>query len=145
MSQNELTVVKGGAVDEGEKEFFADPRKNTRIDVPAIRGWIEVRDEVGIGEERRVFANAVKGSTQTKDGELRTDYDMEKVSFGNVVLYVVDWSLKTTLSADSLKNLKPAIYKAIDDAVQQHINRVTEGNALSLPKSSDSPTSASVA
>lgn len=126
-----------------EAEFFADPRKSTRIPVPAIRGWVEVRDEISIGEERRVFANAVKGATTTKDGEQRMEYDAEKVSFGNNVLHIIDWSFKKPLSADAIKALKPPIYKAIDDAVAAHITRVKEGNAPSLPPSSESPTSGS--
>jgi hypothetical protein len=127
-----------------ESEFFADPTQATRIDVPAIKGWIEVRDEISIGEERKVFGAAVKGLVSTKDGEQRMDYDTEKVSFGNVVLYVTDWSLKKTLSADALKSLKPAIYKAIDEAVQAHMSRVTEGNEQTPPASGDSQTSESL-
>jgi hypothetical protein len=127
-----------------DDDFFVDPTKSTRIEVPAIRGWIEVRDEISIGEERKVFGAAVKGLTSTKDGEQRMDYDTEKVSFGNVVLYVTDWSLKKTLSADALKSLKPAIYKAIDEAVQTHMSRVTEGNEQTPPASGDSQTSESL-
>jgi hypothetical protein len=126
-----------------ESEFFADPTQATRIDVPAIKGWIEVRDEISIGEERKVFGAAVKGLVSTKDGEQRMDYDTEKVSFGNVVLYVTDWSFKTPLTPDALKNLKPKFYKAIDEAVQAHMQRVTEGNEQPRPESADSPTSAS--
>jgi hypothetical protein len=124
-----------------EADFFADPRKNTRIVIPAINGWIEVRDEISVGEERRIFANAVKGQTTTKDGEARMEYDAEKVSFGNTALYVIDWSLKRKLTPDALKALKPEIYKAIDEAVRVHIERVKEGNGQTLPSSSASPTS----
>lgn len=140
MSSENVTPI----VDQ-EADFFADPRKTTRLPVPAINGWIEVRDEISIGEERRVFANAVKGRTTTKDGEARMEYDAEKVSFGNTVLHVVDWSLKRPLSADALKALKPEIYRTIDDAVKSHIDRVKEGNAPTLPSGSVSTTSASAA
>ena len=128
-----------------EADFFADPRKVTRLPVEAIGGWIEVRDEISVGEERRVFAQAVKGATTTKDGEQRMEYDAERVSFGNNVLHIVDWSLKTPLTAAALKNLKPAIYKAIDQVVEAHINRVKEGNVPPPPSSGASPTSASAA
>jgi len=128
-----------------EAEFFADPKKFTRVPVAAINGWVEVRDEISIGEERRVFAGAVKGQTTTKDGEPRMEYDAEKVSFGTTALHIVDWSLKRKFSADALKALKSPIYKAIDEAVQAHIDRVKEGNAPTLPESSVSPTSESVA
>ncbi|MGE0460896.1 MAG: hypothetical protein AB7Q16_05965 [Vicinamibacterales bacterium] len=134
-----LTVV------DPEAEYFADPKKSTRIPVAAIHGWIEVRDEISIGEERRVFAGAVKGQTMTKDGDSRMEYDAERVSFGNNVLHIIDWSLKRPLSADALKALRPEIYKAIDAAVQAHIDRVKEGNGRTLPSGSASPTSDSAA
>ncbi len=73
------------------------------------------------------------------------DYDPEKVAFGNVVLHIVDWSLKTPLNAAAIKNLKPPVYKAIDKAVEEHMKRVTEGNAPPLSASSGSAISASVA
>lgn len=134
-------------IDQGEQELFADPKKLTRLPVPALgaNGWVEVRDEISVAEERRVFAKAVKGTTQTKDGDARMEYDAEQVSFGNVVLHVVDWSLKTPYSADALKNLKPKAYKAIDDVVQAHMTRVKEGNAQTPPDSGASPTSVSAA
>lgn len=126
-----------------EAEFFADPRKATRLPVPEINGWVEVRDEVSIGEERRIFAGAVKGQTQTADGTSRMEYDAEKVSFGTTALHVVDWSFKRKYSVDALKALKPSYYKAIDAVVQAHIDRVKEGNAQTLLESSASQTSAS--
>lgn len=141
MSETHATV----APIDPEAEYFADPRKSTRLPVPAINGWIEVRDEISIKDERSIFANAVKGQSQTKDGETRMEYDAEKVSFGNTLLYVIDWSLKRAFSADALKALKPAIYVAIDDAVKAHIDRVKEGNARTPPASGVSPTSASAA
>lgn len=126
-----------------ESEYFADPRKLTKIPVPAIRGWVEVRDEVSVGEERAIFAKSVKGQTTTKDGEQRLDYDLERVSFGTTALHIVDWSLKRPYSADALKGLKSPVYKAIDDAVQAHIKKVAEGNAPTPPSSGGAPTSAS--
>lgn len=141
MSETHATV----APIDPEAEYFADPRKSTRLPVPAINGWIEVRDEISIKDERSIFANAVKGQSQTKDGETRMEYDAEKVSFGTTALHIVDWSMKRKFSADALKALKSPIYKAIDEAVQAHIDRVKEGNAPTLPESSVSPTSESVA
>lgn len=142
MSEN--TPATPTPVLDPEAEYFADPRKATRIPIPAIKGWIEVRDEISVGEERRVFAGAVKGTTQTKDNEPRMEYDAERVSFGTTALYIVDWSLKRKFSADALKAMKPEIYKAIDGAVQNHIKRV-EGNEQAPTSSGASPTSASAA
>lgn len=141
MSDTPATVTPIDA----EAEYFADPRKITRIAIPAINGWIEVKDEISIAEERRIFANAVKGSTTTKDGEQRMEYDAEKVSFGTTALYVLDWSIRKKYSTDALKALKPAIYNAIDEAVKAHVDRVKEGNAPTPSASGVSPTSASAA
>lgn len=133
-----------------EKDFFADPKKNKRILVPTLdrgdqKGWIEVREEISIREERRVFAGAMRGQTQTKDGEIRNEFDIEKVSFGNVVLYLTAWSLKKVLNADAIMALKPAIYKAIDDAVDGHMKAIAAGKAQTPSSSGGAPTSSSAA
>lgn len=134
---------------ESDAEFFADPKKNKRIFVPALdtkaaRGWIEVREEVSIGEERKIFGSAFKGEIPTPDGP-RRDYDMERISFGTTALHMTGWSLSKKYSPDALKALKAPLYKAIDDAVQAHIDKVKEGKAPSPSETGDSLTSASAA
>jgi hypothetical protein len=135
--------VVDGHFDEGE--FFADPKKITKIPVPAIRGWIEVRDEITIDEERAVFAKAFKGQVTTKDGDTRNEFDVQQIGFGNVVLYVTAWSLRKPLTAAAIRALKPGVYKAIDAAVQKHLDAVTEGNVEPPSAPAGEPTSPSVA
>lgn len=132
-----------------EADLFADPRKLTKLPVAfpttgggTMPGYVEVREEISIGEQRKAYADAVKGQVQTPEGP-RTEYDNEKLSFALTVLHVVDWSLKRAYSPAALRHMKPPIYKVIDDAVRQHIERVTEGNAPTPLASGDSPTSTS--
>ncbi|MGE0363373.1 MAG: hypothetical protein AB7R67_21855 [Vicinamibacterales bacterium] len=132
-----------------EAEFFADPRKLTRLPVAfplttggTQTGWVEVRDEISIGEQRKAYDSAIKGSIDTPDGR-RTEYNTEKLSFALLALHLVDWSLKKPYTVDALKNMKEPVYNAIDRVVKAHIERVTEGNATTPPASGDSQTSGS--
>lgn len=115
-----------------KKKWFADVTGTTRIDIPAIEGWIEVRNELSVGEERKVFAGAIKGQTPTEDGKIRTEYDAEKVSFGLVRAYVVDWSARdekdkpVEFSEGAVKALTPEAYTAIEDAVNKHAKAMKE-------------------
>lgn len=119
--------------------WFADVRATTRIDIPEIDGWIEVREELSIGDERRVFTSAIKGQTPTGDGQTRTDYDAEQVSFGLVVAHVVDWSARdgqdkpVPLTPDAIKRLKPSIYHAIEKAVTDHMEQVRAAKKIQTP------------
>ncbi len=137
------------------QNWFADVAGVTRLDLPDIGGWIEVRNELSVGEERRVFSSAIKGQTPTDDGKVRTDYDAEKVSFGMVVGYLVDWSARdkddkpVPVSEAAIKALKPATYRAIEDAVDRHAKALREardaGKASGATVSAAAPTSPSAA
>ena len=75
--------------------------------------WIELREEISIGEERKIFAGAIKGQTLLKDGETRTEYDAQAISFGQVIAYLVDWDAKgedgksVDVNADTVRGLLP--------------------------------------
>jgi len=129
--------------------WFADVRASARIEIPEFNGWIEVREELSIGEERGAFASAVKGETRTTSGETRTDYDAQQVSFALVVAHVVDWSARdkddkpVPLTPDAIKRLKPPVYHAIEKAVNAHIEQVRAAKKTQAPSSADEATSPS--
>lgn len=137
------------------QDWFADVAGITRLDLPEIGGWIEVRNELSVGEERRVFSGAIKGQTPMDDGKVRTDYDAEKVSFGMVVAYLVDWSARdradkpVPVSESAIKALKPTAYRAIEDAVDRHAKALREardaGKASGATETGGAPTSPSAA
>ena len=62
-----------------------------------------------------------------KDGDTRTEYDAQVVSFGLVVSYLVDWDAKdengksVDVSPDTIRGLLPEVYNAIDDIVRAHV------------------------
>lgn len=117
-------------------KWFANFRNNRRIELPEIEGWIEVRDELSIGEERATFAGAVKGRTTTADGGTRIEYDAERVSFGLVVAYITDWSARddkdkpVPVSPDAIKALDPPVYEVIENAVQAHVEAMREAKKI---------------
>lgn len=131
--------------------WFASVGKCKRIDLPEIKGWIEVREELSVGEERAAFAQTIKGQTEVEDGKIRTDYDAEKLSFSLVCAYLVDWSARdendksVPCDADHVKGLKSEIYNVIEKAVQAHDAKVRAAKKPKKGRTSVVPISSSVA
>lgn len=134
--------------------LFANVKHNAKIDIPGFAPdltWIEVREELSIGEERKVFAGAIKGQTSLKDGETRTEYDAEKVSFGMVMAYLSDWDAKdedgksVDVSDDAIRGLHPDVYHVIEKAVNAHVERVRAKKTKPARKTRDGSTLVSVA
>lgn len=97
--------------------------------------WIEVREELSVGEQRKAYTAAVKGSVKTDEGT-RTEYDAQKLSFALVVAYLVDWSARDgndkPVDISTLEKRRAAIealdsesFEAIETAIEQHIAAVT--------------------
>jgi hypothetical protein len=102
-------------------EWFADVAGSRRIEIPEINGWIECRQELSVGEKREIFSRAFKGQVPLEDGAFRNEYDMQEVSFGQVMAYLGDWSAKQDLTPDAVRALKPEIFAHIEKAVHKHI------------------------
>jgi hypothetical protein len=96
--------------------------------------WIEVREELSVGEQRKAFGSAVKGTVTTPDGT-RTEYDTPKLSFALVVAYLVDWSVRGAddkpVDISTLEKRRAAVealdaesFDAIEAAVDRHIAAV---------------------
>ena len=111
--------------------WFANVSDRKQIEIPEIGGWIQVRSELSVGEQRLMFSRAFKGQVTLENGEVRNEYDMREISFGQVFAYLVDWSDKAPITLDAIKALKPDVYGPIEAAVQKHIE--------SLPKPEASP------
>ena len=134
--------------------FFARVKNYKRIPLPEFEGgdyWIDVREELSIGEERKVFAGSIKGQTQLQDGDTRTEYDAERVSFGMVVGYLVDWNLtddegKTMdCTPESIRGLLPDAYHVIEKAVNAHVDEVKVKKPKPAPRPIAEPISFSAA
>jgi hypothetical protein len=116
--------------------WFVSPDTKRLPLAPPLGGWIEVRKEISIGDQRGAFAGSIKGTTQTGDG-VRTEYDAKRMGFGLVMAYLVDWSAKglddKPVAIDTpekkraaLEALKPDIWEAIEGAVDAHAKAVAE-------------------
>lgn len=109
--------------------LFARVKNITRIPIQGFEPdltWIEVREEISIGEERKIFAGAIKGQTTLKDGETRTEYDAQAITFGQVLAYLTDWDAKddngksVDCNPDMIRGMMPDVYHAIEEAVKTH-------------------------
>jgi hypothetical protein len=132
---------------------FAKPSTKT-LDLPDGE-WIEVREELSVGEQRKAYTAAVKGSTKTEDGT-RTEYDAQRLSFALVVAYLVSWSVRdakgqpvdiTTLEKRraAVEALDEESFNVIDAAIDSHVAGVTAAKkTTSEAASSSSATSPSV-
>lgn len=107
---------------------FADVISTTRYDLPEIGPgvWIEVRNELTVGEKRRMFRDAIKGETPLGDGTVRIEYDQAKLSFATVVAYVTDWSQAHVPDKAERKPLTPSAIEALDEEHFRIIERVVE-------------------
>lgn len=101
--------------------WFADIKRTTRYDLPAIGGWIALRNELTVGEERRAVSSAVKGQTMNADGTVRTDVDASVLAFATVRAYLADWSEPRDVNTSSIEGLRPEIFEAIEKQVNEHI------------------------
>ena len=138
-------------------KLFANPKKITRITIPEIEVeegvelWIEVRDEMAIGQQRDVFAGSVRGFTTTPDGQTRTDYDGVGVSFGTVFAYLVDWNARdehgkhVELTPEAIRQSEIDAYPFIEKAVNAHIEKVRAAKKHQEKPSSVVPISPSAA
>lgn len=134
---------------------FAKPTV-TRIDL-SDGEWIEVMEELSVGAQRKAYTSAIKGTVQTPDGETRTEYDAQKLSFALVNAYLVDWSARDdhdkpvdisdpAKRAAVIEALTPDAFAVLDEAIDAHIARVKAAKkTTSEAASSSSATSPSVA
>ncbi len=134
--------------------LFARVKEVRRIPIAGFAPeltWIDVREEISIGEERKVFAGAIKGQTILRDGETRTEYNAELVSFGTVIAYLVDWDAKgedgksVDLTPETIHGLMPEVYNAIDDAVRAHVEATRAKKTTPAQTTNAEPTLRAVA
>lgn len=112
---------------------FAKPNV-VRIDMGEGE-WIEVMEELSVGAQRKAYTSAIKGSVKLENGDTRTEYDAQKLSFALVCAYLVDWSARDeqgkgidlsdpAKKLSILEALTPEAYDALDEAIDAHIERV---------------------
>lgn len=93
--------------------------------------WIEVKKDLGTGDEKRYRAAGFRGLTQIADdkGEKKQEIgvDWQAIAFSRVEAYVVDWSARDAkdkplkLSRQAIEALDTESFDEIDEAVQAHI------------------------
>lgn len=125
--------------------WFASVGELHEYELPEIGGWVRLRKELSIGEERAMFANAIKGTVPLDNGQMRIEYDQAKLSFGQVVAYLADWSDKQEISHSAIEALKPEIYNVIEATVQKHVEALGKKPKGRKTKNGDAPTSLSAA
>jgi hypothetical protein len=132
-------------------QLFADTASQREIPIPEIDPsfTITLRNELSIGEQRAIYAKAFKGQVTLANGDIRNEYDMSEVAFGQVCAYLVEWSPKDEVNPDAIKALKPKIYGLIEEAVQAHVESLEKkepaksGRGTKPEKRNGAPTSPS--
>jgi hypothetical protein len=111
--------------------------------------WIEVKKRLSVGEARYATSSFIGAFKQ--DGSRIPN--LETLGMGQTLAYLVRWSfrdaqdLPVSVSLDALKALDMDTYREIEEAIEQHEQRVTLQMAdqeKKLPASSEpaaSPTS----
>lgn len=123
--------------------WCVDPVNNVE-EIPLSYGGrdfkIFLKRELTVGEQRSIDTSgfrSVAGLTGKQDAEPEIMVDFKRQSFAKTVAYLVDWTLsddlgnKMPLGEDSVRSLRPAVYKVIEDAVKAHVERTDaiRGNA----------------
>ena len=102
--------------------------------------WIEVRDELSVGEERKAMASAV--SSVDMKGTLTPN--LENLGISETFAYLVDWSFTDAngkpvkLDESALRNLTTDAYKEIETALQAHVKSVKEAQGKATTDSASS-------
>lgn len=88
--------------------------------------WIEIKDRLTIGEQKRMEAAGLK-SVSARAGAQAVDVSFEEFSFARTQTYLVNWSLKdaadnqTKVSRAAIEALDQDTYEEIESAITAHI------------------------
>lgn len=107
-----------------EPEFDVVPLKYRGRDFT-----LSLKRELTTGEEKMIHSSAFRSLSQ---GEGKTDADMElNINFGGAIftkvkVYIADWSLKDDkerklpITIETIKAMRPALFKLLEKAVDEH-------------------------
>ncbi len=136
-------------------DFFASTDTDTLHPFPEQPDvWITVKRELTAGEDRQLAYSALVRTTRpieadgTMANALGFSMDVDKAAFVKVSLYLVDWNLpgadgktveilsSSAAKVTALRNLKPAIFRAIEVAIDAYVTarlaqKKTAGSPLS--------------
>jgi len=97
--------------------------------------WIEVKQRLTAGEERRIATTMFSGARQrgaNEDREVSFDIDLDSAAFVKVAVYLVEWNvpgpngrplpLNTMREKfDALRAMDPDAYRMIEKAIDAHV------------------------
>lgn len=109
--------------------------------------WIEVKNELGKGEQTRYRSAGLGRMSQRAGNQNEVDVDWAAMAMARVVTYLVDWSAvdsrgkSIAVSRSAVESLDPESFDEIDEAIKQHMEaREAEKKA---PSGSPTPTTLS--
>jgi hypothetical protein len=112
------------------KDTVVEQADGTRV---VTKNWIEVKKQLGKGEEAEFRAAGLGSVSQSPDSDKREiGMDYVKLAFARVMAYLVEWSaqnekgkpvdISTELAKKhALRELETEDFDEIDDAIQKHI------------------------
>jgi len=93
---------------------FVKP-ETVRLDLNGSGSWIEVKKELTVAEEEWLLTAGYR----RLGGELVVDWVMLKLA--PVIAYVTDWSDKTPISEQAIRNLTKESFDELAAAVKAHV------------------------
>lgn len=111
--------------------------------------WIELKQELTIGEQRRMETAGFRGArtgTSVPEGDNEISIDWRAQSFARTEIYLVDWSLaddagnKLKLTKDTIQALRQDVYDLIEKAINAHVEARAAVKKADAGNSTPNPT-----
>ncbi len=118
----------------------------TKLTLGNGKDWIEVRNELSVGEERRYRSRGLGSMTgmgtksTSEERDVRIEVNWEDLGLARVEAYLVEWSDKRAVTPANIRALKPKDFEEIDRAIQDHIAKMAEERAKNESTASETST-----
>jgi hypothetical protein len=93
-----------------------------RIHLKNGSDWIEVKKELGNGDQQRLNTLGMRRVSGKKGDDETNNLEVDWVerSIGRALIYITDWSAKKAFTRDALEALCSEDFEEIDEAVKAH-------------------------
>lgn len=109
---------------------FVKP-ETVRIQLNGSGNWIDIKKELTVAEDEWLTTAGYR----RMGGEVIVDWVMLRLA--RVIVYLTDWSDKTPISEQAIRNLTRASFDEIDAAIRAHLTAAEQEKKL--PASIDAP------
>lgn len=116
------------------KDWKTDVTGLKHVEIPEYEGWIEIRQELSIGETQTINDAFFKGVRQMPDGSIINELCMSDAKFKRAVTYIANWSIPLEPSLAVIKQLPVPMFELIDAAIERHVEESIAKNPKTATK-----------